>query len=38
MIEDDQINNAYDQTNNIWKNEFKADIRTDHLFKTNDDS
>jgi hypothetical protein len=38
MIEDDTMQKAHNQTDKIWKDEFKADIMTDHLYNTNDDS
>jgi hypothetical protein len=38
MIEDETMKEARDQTDNVWKNEFQADIMTDHLFNTIDNS
>ncbi len=35
MIEN---NTAYNQMNKIWKDEFKVDIMTDHLYNRNEDS
>jgi hypothetical protein len=38
MIEDETMKEARDQTDNVWKNEFQADLMTDHLFNTIDNS
>jgi hypothetical protein len=34
MIEDETMKKARNQTDDIWKDEFEADIMTDHLFNT----
>jgi hypothetical protein len=34
MIEDETLKKARDQTDNVWKDEFQADLMTDHLFNT----
>ncbi|CAF1155818.1 unnamed protein product [Adineta steineri] len=34
MIEDDIMKKTSDRSDDIWKNEFQADIETDHLYNT----
>ena len=34
MIEDETMTKASNQTDQVWKGEFQADIMSDHLFNT----